>query len=145
MWADRRQIAVHQSAIDGIRERLTRNEKVINSLTEDKIKNAIAIEQRSKKIADEKATQFLKEWLGELRYGELQLKEFLEFKGLNGKIYRIKKNGDLHEKHGKYWYYKCVVKQHSLPLPDFIASVITASKYDAEFHAHSIRGSREEV
>jgi len=77
-----------------------------------------------KREANRRARTFLCEYIGEEAYAELRNKGFLEFEGSDGRAYKIDSKGQLYRGGSRV----CVIHPRSLPLPDFIISVLTTVK-----------------
>jgi len=133
----RRDIGRLREEINRKKVELEEIESMLNKLTDDKIKEIIEREERRKREAEQKATEFLKDYIGEEAFQQLQKKGYFEFTGADGQQYRITKNGKLCRKFGNYWYYMCVIYPEDLPLPDIIASVFTTVKNDPSFSKRS--------
>jgi len=114
-------------------------ERMLNKLTDEKIKEIIERERQRKREAEEKASEFLKDYIGEEAFSKLQQKGYFEFKGADGKRYRITKDARLLDYYNGRWYHLCVIHPKDLPLPDIIASVFTVVKNDPNFRKTSRR------
>jgi len=143
MFKLRREIGQHYEQIDLLRSKLQEKEDMLSKLTDKKIQYLVEIEKKRQEEAELKATEFLKEYVGEDAYESLQKEGYFQFTGLDGNQYRIKKNGELQQAQGNYWYHCCVIRKE-LPLPDFIAAVFTAARTDPSFLARSMRRRTEE-
>jgi len=132
VWRLRREIGELYDKIEKKKELLKVKEKLVNAITEEKIKRLVELEEKRKREAEEKALALLRDYIGEENFGKLMKQGYFVFKGLDGKTYRIKRDGKLQELYGNYWYDCCVIKK-DLPLPDFIISVFTAAKNDPQF------------
>lgn len=142
----RREIASLNRKILAKKRIIEQKEAMVNKLTEEKLHNLMEIERAKKKEIEGKANQFLRDLIGEEAFNELQTKGFFRFIGLDGKTYRLKKNGLLQVDGGKYWYECCYVKPSQLPLPDIIASVFGAVKQSERFPKEtSLKKTEEEV
>jgi len=86
----------------------------------------LARERKRKELleAKQRAKTFLKEYIGEEAFKCLNKQGFIEFKGRDNRTYRINRKGTL-TREGKTL---CMVRPRSLPLPDFITSVLTTVK-----------------
>lgn len=134
----RRELAELYDKVEAKRALILEKEQMLDKLTEDKISEFIDFEKQQQKAILEKANSFLREYIGENAFQELQQKGSLVFQGLDGKTYRIKRDGELQQGGGKFWYDMCTIKPSTLPLPDIIASVFTAASKSSE----SLKGSR---
>jgi len=133
----RREIGRLREKIKEKKAKLEEIESMLNKLTDDKIREIIEKEEQRKREAERKATEFLREYIGEEAFEQLEKKGYFEFTGADGKQYRITKDGRLCRKFGKYWHYMCVLYPEDLPLLDIIASVFTAVKNDPTFSKSS--------
>jgi len=132
VWKLRREIGLLFDKIEEKKKLLKAKEALISAITEERIKRLEELERRMKEEAEKRALAFLENYIGEENFQKLQKQGYFTFKGLDGKTYRIKKDGTLQELYSGYWYDCCVVRQN-LPLPDFIAAVFTAAKNDPQF------------
>ena len=80
--------------------------------------------KEERKEANRRAKTFLREYIGEEAYAQLKRQGFLEFEGRDGRGYRIDSKGQLYRGGSRV----CVIHPRSLPLPDFIISVLTTVK-----------------
>jgi len=112
---------------------ITVKETMLNELTEDRLHFLIKAEADRDRKVMEKANEFLKDVIGEESFKELQQKGFFVFTALDGKEYRIKKDGLLQVGDGQYWCNCCYIEPSSLPLPDLIASVFNTVKNSERF------------
>ncbi len=109
--------------IEDLEKQLRQNQDTLNRLPQEKIEQVIQLDIELKKQVNAKATLFLKDYLGEEAYNQLQEKGFYCFVGADHKKYRIKSNGELQQSSGKYWLQMCVIKPKDLPLPDIISAI----------------------
>jgi len=125
---------------------IKQKENMVNKLTEENLQKLIEIEAMKQREIQEKSNHFLKEVIGEEAFAELQKKGFFRFVGLDGKTYRLKKNGLLQVDGGHYWYECCYIRPAQLPLPDIIASVFRSVKDSKRFPKEtSPKKTEEEV
>ena len=142
----RREIASLNRKILAKKRIIEQKEAMINKLTEEKLHKLMEIERAKKKEIEDKANHFLRNLIGTDAFNELQTKGFFCFTGLDGKTYRLKKNGLLQVDGGHYWYECCYIKPTQLPLPDIIASVFSAVKQSKRFSKEtSLKKTEEEV
>lgn len=80
--------------------------------------------REERKEANQRARHFLREYIGEEAYAKLRKQGFLEFEGGDRRAYRIDSKGQLYRGGSRV----CVIHPRSLPLPDFIVSVLTTVK-----------------
>jgi len=80
--------------------------------------------RKAKIEANQRARQFLREYIGEKPYNQLNKKGFIEFQGKDHQTYRIDRKGGLY-RHGKRL---CMIHPRNLPLPDFIVGILTTVK-----------------
>ena len=80
--------------------------------------------KREKQEANNRAKQFLHEYIGEEAYAALTKKGNISFEGKDGRMYQITKKGAL-LRNGKRL---CMIRPRDLPLSDFIVSILTTVK-----------------
>ena len=80
--------------------------------------------RKAKQEANQRAKQFLREYIGEEQYNQLIKQGYIEFEGKDRRTYRIKKEGGLY-RDGKRL---CMIHPRNLPLPDFIVGILTTVK-----------------
>jgi len=142
----RREIASLNRQINAKKKMIQQKEQMVNKLTEEEISKLIQIEAENQRRIEEKANQFLRQAIGEIAFNELQEKGEFLFPALDGKTYRIKKNGELQVDGGKFWYRCCYIKPSTLPLPDIIASVFNSLKHSKRFSKETYaKKTNEEV
>lgn len=102
---------------DSIKE-INELETMLKALNSDEVKRWIS-------EADRKANAFLKTFLGEDLYNELQQKGEITFTQKNTK-YRVTKRGEIYR--GRSRKPLCLIKPSDIPLPDYIASALITLK-----------------
>ena len=138
----RRKLASLRRQIEDLRVNLQKNESMLGQLTTEKLDAVLEIERERQRQAQEKANQFLKNYIGEKPFKTLQEKGEFVFIGGDGKEYRIKKDASLWQSTHGYWYKMCVIHPKDLPLPDIIASVFTTVKNDPTFSKRSVKARK---
>lgn len=141
----RRELGHLRRKIEEKRGVLKEKEALLNNLSEEKIQKYIELEKQREALVVEKANVFLRDYIGIKNYEVLQKKGFFEFKGQDGKQYRIKRDATLQQASGNYWCSMCVITPKNLPLPDIIASVFTAACKVEDGLRGSQRVGRREV
>lgn len=92
--------------------------------TQSKLELAKEKRRLDKIEANNRAKAFLREFLGQETYDNLMKRGSLEFQGTDGRAYSISKNGQLYRGNKRL----CMIRPRNLPLPDYIASVLTTMK-----------------
>ena len=134
-------ILSHKREIARWQRDLEEHETQLRVLNSKEVQDYLEELKQQKKIAEAKAEEFLREYLGSEAYEELKTKGQLTFEERN-QIWKIKKDGTLlrrTKRKGNRFRKVCVLKQSGLPLPDFIASVLTTLKARPQRLTHYAR------
>ena len=140
----RREIASLNKKILVKKKTIEQKEAMLNKLTKDNIQKLIGLEETKQKEINDKANEFLRGLIGDEAFKELEVNGYFKFEGLDGKTYRIKKDGTLQVDGGKYWYQCCHISPKELPLPDIIASVFNTVKRSKTFPKETTKTKTEE-
>lgn len=140
----RREIAKLYKKIRVQKQLIEQKEAMVNKLTDENIRKFVEAERKREQQLQARANEFLRGCIGEVAFTELENKGFFSFIGLDGKQYRIKKNGELQVDGGSYWYHCCYIKNNQLPLPDVIASVFASVKHSKHFQKETQTSKTEE-
>ncbi|MDH5440634.1 MAG: hypothetical protein OEZ48_00260 [Candidatus Bathyarchaeota archaeon] len=140
VWDLRRQITSHYDQIAFLKRELAEKEKMLEQLSDAKIKSWTKMEEGKRQESEDRALNLLQDVIGPKYFKELEDKGSFQFKGFDGETYRIKKDGTLQVQQGNYWVNKCVLRPDipDLPLPDFIASTFIGTTQDPIFLKRSL-------
>jgi hypothetical protein len=105
-------------------EKLSYYERELASLKTPEIDKIIERIEREKAEALQRATDFLKECVGNTNFEELQQKGVLKFRAKDNMLYQIKRSGTIYRRDERQWKRLCLIRPQMLPLPDFVLAAL---------------------
>lgn len=118
----------YRDSIEENQRRISQLERQLEDLDDPIVNTIIERFNEQRRMAQMKAEDFLKEFLGEPVFNDLQKQKHITFVANDKRTYKIDRKGNVFRKSGSSFERLCVIRPRDLPLPDFIASVITTVK-----------------
>lgn len=112
-------------------EREMRNlDDQLKILTSASVQNYLKLVEAQRTEAEEKASIYLKEFIGEETYNLLLEKKALVFEGAGKKIYKVTMKGEVYVKNKRRnrWNRLCIIRARDFPLSDQILSLMVSLK-----------------
>ena len=110
-------------------EREMRNlDDQLKILTGASVQNYLKLVEAQRTEAEEKASAYLKEFIGDEVYAQLMEKKALVFEGAGKRIYKLTMKGEVYVKGRRRWNRLCIIRAKEIPLSDQILSVLVSLK-----------------
>lgn len=95
--------------------------------------------ESQKADADERAEQYLREFLGDQGYADFKRSSWIDFEDRNGDHWRVHADGKTYKWMEGGPKRVCILKQGGLPAADHLVSVITSIRNRPESYQHILR------
>ncbi len=121
-------IIEHTEDIERCKERIVQLEKQLGELTNPIVDAYIQDYNRKMNETTTKAQKFLRDFVGEDLYSQLQEHHHIDITGNDGESYRLDNKGRLYRKDtANDWTRLCIIRPSKLPLPAFIAALFVTT------------------